>query len=61
MQIRGNHQMHDALNNFSTHEKLNVTVLLKDQYDSSGAHHEPGEEDPLESLSVDYEENLRTK
>ena len=53
--------MHDALEPLSTHEKLNVSVLLKDQYDSSGALHLPGEEDPLESLSVDNEDNLRTK
>ena len=54
--------MHDALEAFSTHEKLNVSVLLKDQYDSGGAQHLPGEEDPLESLSVDYdEENIKTK
>lgn len=52
---------HDALNNFSTREKYNVSVLLKDQYSASRPKHLPGDEDPLDAINVNYEDHTLTK
>lgn len=52
---------HDSLKNFSTQERYNISVLLKDQYSSSRADHAPGSVDPLNSLNVDYLDRTLTK
>ena len=51
----------EALHNFSHREKMSIGILLQDQYSSSGAYHAPGEEDPLTSLQVNYEDKQLTK
>ena len=45
----------------SNRDKLNISHLLKDQYSSSRAHHEPGEEDPMEIANLNYEDHSVTK
>ena len=54
-------QHSDALQNFSNRERMSISILLQDQYSSSGAYHDPGQEDPLQSLHLNYDDTRLTK
>ena len=45
----------------SARDQVNLSNLLKDQYSSSRAKHEPGEEDPLAAASLNYNDQSVTK
>ena len=40
---------------------MSIAVLLNDQYSSSQAEHAPGDDDPLNTINVDYTDKYLTK